>query len=244
MGEYIPIAGGNNSQLPGMGGVFNYVNLHVYHYAGNNPVVLTDPDGRSDNVNEHEIRIKYRDSLNPNIDAAERHLLELADTKLLESRLSYTDIGLAAWGPCYMRSLIAIAETYIGRNLTRAELINLVDILAGTCVDTKSTFTASDGNEYITYYVSNSEKVISETLKILDPNNSYSVKVRRPGDSDYEEVKKNAAGSLISVPGHWQEGSRFGTFRWDPYHRLNNSRYFNKKDENATRYVSIDRIKK
>jgi hypothetical protein len=29
-----------------MGGVYNYINLHVYHYAGNNPVKLTDPDGR------------------------------------------------------------------------------------------------------------------------------------------------------------------------------------------------------
>ncbi|MEL3909064.1 MAG: hypothetical protein P1P64_08690, partial [Treponemataceae bacterium] len=28
-----------------MGGVFNVVNLHVYHYAGNNPVKYTDPDG-------------------------------------------------------------------------------------------------------------------------------------------------------------------------------------------------------
>jgi RHS repeat-associated protein len=28
-------------------GVFNYVNLHVYHYAGNNPVRYVDPNGRT-----------------------------------------------------------------------------------------------------------------------------------------------------------------------------------------------------
>ena len=37
----------HNEKLPGMGGVFNAVNLHLYHYAGNNPVKYTDPDGRS-----------------------------------------------------------------------------------------------------------------------------------------------------------------------------------------------------
>jgi RHS repeat-associated protein len=51
MGEYIPGAPVNdearkrNGNLPGMGGVFNYVNLHTYHYAGNNPVKYVDPDG-------------------------------------------------------------------------------------------------------------------------------------------------------------------------------------------------------
>ena len=54
MGEYLPVAPVNdeakkhNENLPGMGGVFNYVNLHVYHYAGNNPVVMKDPDGKAD----------------------------------------------------------------------------------------------------------------------------------------------------------------------------------------------------
>jgi hypothetical protein len=54
MGEYVPQAPINdeakryNQNLPGMGGVFNVVNLHVYHYAGNNPVKYTDPDGRMD----------------------------------------------------------------------------------------------------------------------------------------------------------------------------------------------------
>jgi RHS repeat-associated protein len=51
MGEYIPAAPVNdearkrNGNLPGMGGVYNLVNLHVYHYAGNNPVKYVDPDG-------------------------------------------------------------------------------------------------------------------------------------------------------------------------------------------------------
>ena len=29
-----------------MGGVYNGVNMQLYHYAGNNPVKYTDPDGR------------------------------------------------------------------------------------------------------------------------------------------------------------------------------------------------------
>jgi RHS repeat-associated protein len=56
MGEYVPEAPINeeakkrNGILPGQGVVFNLVNLHVYHYAGNNPVKYTDPDGRSDAI--------------------------------------------------------------------------------------------------------------------------------------------------------------------------------------------------
>jgi hypothetical protein len=52
MGDYVPNAPideeakKRNGNLPGMGGVFNYVNLHMYHYAGNNPVKYTDPDGK------------------------------------------------------------------------------------------------------------------------------------------------------------------------------------------------------
>jgi RHS repeat-associated protein len=45
-GDYFPRPGQGARDLPGMGGIFNIVNMHVFHYAGNNPIKYVDPDGR------------------------------------------------------------------------------------------------------------------------------------------------------------------------------------------------------
>ena len=44
LGEYIPEIDSDLSKLPA-GGVFDFTNLNIYHYAGNNPIIYNDPNG-------------------------------------------------------------------------------------------------------------------------------------------------------------------------------------------------------
>ncbi|UTC43011.1 RHS repeat domain-containing protein [Treponema sp. OMZ 857] len=57
----------HNENLPGMGGVFNVVNLHLYHYAGNNPVKYTDPDGKITWNRAEDRDIHYNSLYNPDL---------------------------------------------------------------------------------------------------------------------------------------------------------------------------------
>jgi hypothetical protein len=104
VGEYIPEAPVNeearerNGKLPGMGGIYNVINMHLYHYAGNNPIKYTDPDGRSawenteswDGTKENNFRNLYTQNVikiaenarknNETIDCADIALIALAET--------------------------------------------------------------------------------------------------------------------------------------------------------------------
>jgi len=51
LGKYLPSGDkGSDSNLVGMGGVFNSLNLGLFTYTHHNPIKLTDPDGRKTTV--------------------------------------------------------------------------------------------------------------------------------------------------------------------------------------------------
>ena len=110
LGDYIPKAPiddeakKHNENLPGMGGVFNVVNLHLYHYAGNNPVKYTDPMGMSaweptdtwNSSKEEAFREKFNKNVNNVADAAikDNKTIDCADVALTALVDTAKEMGL------------------------------------------------------------------------------------------------------------------------------------------------------
>jgi RHS repeat-associated protein len=220
MGEYIPMAPVNdqarkhNGNLPGLGGIFNLVNMHVYHYAGNNPVVLVDPDGRSDDMwhtrnrsllkkpgliitGPWTYRIPTPRSIQTTPVQENSPLVLLGDRILMRN-----ENGIDEWGPCFVMTCFGIAQSYAGKNLTLDQIHNLMK-------DTEIWNGSSGGS---------AKYIIEKALKELDINAEVKVESSKT-------VDPNAFSTILFVgerggtggPYHYQEGTNAGTFKWDPY---------------------------
>jgi hypothetical protein len=101
LGDYIPGAPVNdeakkrNGNLPGQGGVFNYVNLHLYHYAGNNPVKYIDPDGRQDDIPDLRKNLyKAMDFIQKNASTDEEKAVATVLTKMMNTgKVQFDDVA-------------------------------------------------------------------------------------------------------------------------------------------------------
>jgi RHS repeat-associated protein len=93
LAEYIPEAPVNdaarkrNAGLPGMGGIYNTINAHLYHYAGNNPVKYTDPNGMWD----ENVEVAVNNNLNQTYEYGVNDCDIWVETVLEESGVAMPD---------------------------------------------------------------------------------------------------------------------------------------------------------
>ena len=101
-GEYLPTGNKKKDKnLPGMGGVFNTVNLDVYHYGGNNPIKYLDPNGQEDIIFVRNDKASY---------------------KKFESKAMVYEDGTFTKGKMALMKIYAKAKEAVGLHLTENDV--------------------------------------------------------------------------------------------------------------------------
>jgi len=155
MGEYVPSPGQGAGKLGGMGGVYNTINLHCFAYAGNNPIKLTDPDGRQ-SVDGIDAIDRIDD------DFIDQPPLQNAFNPLTQNSPELSNIEDMADYGCYFRSSQAVAEFEVGVALTAEQIQAAVTALQETPNPTKPWQMVLEG-----MLVHNPDEVINDAFSRL-----------------------------------------------------------------------------
>jgi len=202
---YWYILNDSSGKLPGMGGVYNAVNLDMYHYAGQNPVKLVDPDG-NELTRARLISLFKNNNSSRNI-----------SNELLSSRIKQWDSRLIPGGSnaCFYRALQSIAESYAGKNLTTEQINEATQSLIKAKVIEEN------------YYVNNAKAVLEDALTRLGVDTS---KITIDYKRNVKNIPEGTVATIRGVPnyrqmlsgntegvGHFQHGDAKGGFIWDPW---------------------------
>ena len=219
VGDYVPQAGKGGNGLPGMGGVYNTVNLHLYHYAGNNPVKYTDPDGREDEgvvyvVSEWEILKEFN--------KPENRVKEDNDSNL-----------------CNYNTLVGAVEERTGRNIggyTKDQIRK--QLQSG---DDPAVF--KDGT------VKMADDVLNSALESVGMGDELSASLHSNKPANFDKIDpkniltqrrfENEKGELI----HANLGDSKGNFLWESLH-YNNADNIRTGPADKLRYIIFTEKKK
>ncbi|MCL2802257.1 MAG: RHS repeat-associated core domain-containing protein [Treponema sp.] len=242
-GDYLPSPGQDPSKLGGMGGVYNIINLHAYHYGANSPIKYIDPDGRRN-------RIIHRDDRNRGRPGYVRHVYTTNNgvtvetwrrvttpaqtvtpsTPVIQGKISMIDAFGTDDGPCIFRALLGIAETRGGRSLTQGELATARRMFYGSNNNTnwRVKGARADGLNPSRNIV---EDVINIGLELIGSSERASLIYRGTTLPNNEILQRTHAmllqvtvGSESSSGVHFLEGDTRGNMIFDPLDNIDRYR--------------------
>ena len=191
----------------GAGGIYNTVNFNLYHYANNNPIRYTDPNGRSGNDTVDDIVIDET-----TINSQQQLSTVRPDQPYYQNSDELAGISHMCLSGCNFMTYLQVAQNETGQNMSAQEIQDLISTLQNTINPThpEEMCLTNELN------VRNPDILINMAFDILGQPDTTAT-VGYGAETDQVPDYTNITGTTALQHDHHKLGDSNGTEIYDPW---------------------------